>query len=425
MDDPSEEEVAALATWAGSGAMALTGDRDGPPRPEPALLASVMGDLAVELATWTGRWGSRVSLDGPALLGERAAFTGMARNGSVSVGGAAHFARSSDGWVVVNLPRPEDVAALPALVGAAVEPDDWTAIQAGLAAMGSAEIEAQAAVLGMAVAVAGRPEAPGEPVRLLAEGAARTVSTRPLVVDLTSLWAGPLAASLLGEAGARVVKVESATRPDGARRGPEGFFDLLNGGKECLALDFDASGDIGVLRDLLGRADLVIEGSRPRVMDRLGIEPAALAARGVNWVSITGHGRTGAAADRIGFGDDAAVAGGLWLERCPPAGAGPPMFVADAVADPVAGLVAAAAGAAALAGPRALVAEVPLARVAAWARGPMVTAPVAVDGAGWAVGVGDRRVAVRAPVHRRPRRRARPLGADSDPLRAELAVPAG
>ena len=58
-----------------------------------------------------------------------------------------------------------------------------------------------------------------------------------LVVDLSSLWAGPLCAQLLGQAGARVVKVESTTRPDGARQGPAGFYDLLHAGQRSVALD--------------------------------------------------------------------------------------------------------------------------------------------------------------------------------------------
>ena len=48
---------------------------------------------------------------------------------------------------------------------------------------------------------------------------------------------------LLAELGARVIKVESVDRPDGARRGPAAFFDLLNAEKESLALDFAHPGD--------------------------------------------------------------------------------------------------------------------------------------------------------------------------------------
>ena len=61
------------------------------------------------------------------------------------------------------------------------------------------------------------------------------------MVELGSLWAAPLCGSLLAAAGADVVKVESIGRPDGARRGPPAFFDLLNGGKRSVALDLRPS----------------------------------------------------------------------------------------------------------------------------------------------------------------------------------------
>ena len=67
------------------------------------------------------------------------------------------------------------------------------------------------------------------------------------MVDLSALWAGPLAASLLLEAGARVVKVEARDRPDGARSGPRPFFDLLNAGKESVAIDLSAPDELSLI----------------------------------------------------------------------------------------------------------------------------------------------------------------------------------
>jgi crotonobetainyl-CoA:carnitine CoA-transferase CaiB-like acyl-CoA transferase len=139
----------------------------------------------------------------------------------------------------------------------------------------------------------------------------------PLVVDLSALWAGPLCSHLLQLQGARVVKVESVGRPDGARADDTGFFDLLNHGKASVALDL-AGPD---LRSLLAAADVVIEGSRPRALRQLGLDAEALlGGRGPRvWVSITGHGRADPMAQRVGFGDDTAAAGGLVLldERGP------------------------------------------------------------------------------------------------------------
>ena len=128
-------------------------------------------------------------------------------------------------------------------------------------------------------------------------------------------------------AGARVIKVESTRRPDGARTGPAAFFDLLNADKEMMSLDAGDPIDLRRLRRLLGAADLVLEASRPRVMEQWGVDPEALVAEGTSWISITGHGRSGPESNRVAFGDDAAVAGGLVV-----AGA-PPRFVADAIAD--------------------------------------------------------------------------------------------
>lgn len=89
------------------------------------------------------------------------------------------------------------------------------------------------------------------------------------------------------------------------------------------------------------------------------------------WVSITGHGRE-AAPERVGFGDDAAVAGGLVVDD----GEGP-CFVADAIADPLTGVAAAVAVARCLAeGGRWLV-DASLAGVAASVAGPRCATAVA------------------------------------------------
>ena len=83
---------------------------------------------------------------------------------------------------------------------------------------------------------------------------------------------------------------------------------------------------------------MVIEASRPRALAQLGVNgPDLVRAGGPRvWVSITGYGRSGDAANRVAFGDDAAAAGGLVVWRD-----GVPLFCADAVADPLTGLTAA------------------------------------------------------------------------------------
>jgi len=206
------------------------------------------------------------------------------------------------------------------------------------------------------------------------------------------------------------VKVESVTRPDGARRGPVAFFDLLNGRKRSVALDFTNRSDVTILRQLVQRADVVIEASRPRALEQLGIAAVDVVRHGGPrvWVSITGYGRRSAASGvgRVAFGDDAAAAGGLvvWQD-------GAPLFCADAVADPVTGLTAAAACLDALdAGGRWLL-DVSMAAACARLAGPTVSVP---EGPGPA--------AIADPRARDAAAAAPKLGADTADVVAELGL---
>ena len=334
-------------------------------------------------------------MEAAGLLAHRAAFAGFGRSGSRSVGGFAQMVLVSDGWVVLNLPRPSDAEALPALVGAAVAAGDWSAIESRLGLMTAREIVEAASALGLAVAAVGATPAPDRPWSVHDEVPARPRRSEPVVVDLTSLWAGPLAGGLLAEAGCRVLKVESGSRPDGARRGPAGFFALLNGRKERVSLDLPAPGAVGQLRELIAGADLVLEASRPRVMQQWGICVDEVVAAGTAWVSITGHGRRGPDSNRIAFGDDAAASGGLVVPG------EPPMFVGDAIADPIAGLAAASIGAHLLAEGRAALAEVSLASASAWVAsnaGAPIHRPVVESGDCWEVELADGPIAVHPPA---------------------------
>lgn len=331
-------------------------------------------------------------MDPLALAAQRAAFTGFVRSGPRSVGGYAQMVRAFDGWVALNLPRPSDVEALPALVGAPVGPGDWAEIERRLAAMTRSEVVQTAARLGLAVASVGATPCPEEPWLVHREVSARPRGLAPMVVDLTSLWAGPLAGGLLATAGCRVVKVESSLRPDGARRGPAGFFDLLNGRKEQVCLDLPAPEAVSRLRELMAGADLVLEASRPRVMQQWGIRPEEVVEAGTAWVSITGHGRHKQHSHRIAFGDDAAVSGGLVVAG------DPPLFVGDAIADPIAGVATAAVGAWLLAEGRAALAEVSLASLSAWVAahtGTAIERPVVGHGDRWLVQLASGPVEVR------------------------------
>jgi CoA-transferase family III len=332
-------------SWVASGLAGLTGRADGPPL-RPA------DDVVTRLDALTG---GRLEL-----LGERAALAGLTRRGDVSCGGSSRLVPGADGWLAVTLARPDDVDTVPAWLEAEVS-DPWAAIAEHARCRPAADLVERAILLGLPVARVGEHAPGGEPV------VARRVASAPpghgpiLVVDLSSLWAGPLCGRLLGAQGARVIKVESTRRPDGARQDPSGLYDLLNHGKEELALDLGDREGVGALADLLRRADVVIESSRPRALQQLGIDAEALLAEVGGprvWVSITGHGR--GQGHRVGFGDDTAAAGGLVAHD----GRGP-CFLGDAIADPLAGVVAAREVERRLAEGGAWLLDVGLARVAA------------------------------------------------------------
>jgi len=317
--------------------MALTGFAGGPALMCPAPLASCAAGVVRALDAVAP---AAFKSDGAALLGERAAVAGLSRNGAISPGGACRLLNAADGVLAVNLPRDADWELLPAWFEGDCSPD-WTSLALQVAGKSRSHLIARGRVLGLAVA----PEAPPVPrawYHLNTDDLPGSPPEHaPLVIDLSALWAGPLAAHLLLCTGARVIKVESRKRLDGARRGPPGFFDLLHAGKEECVLDFDTERE--QLLALLAAADIVIDASRPRALRQLGLNPEEIVKNrpGLVWVNITGYGRTGPQADWIAFGDDAATAAGLthiMHEAC-----GASVFCADAVADPLTGLHAALA----------------------------------------------------------------------------------
>lgn len=422
----------AEAAWARSGALWLTGPRDGPPAlPRVPLPSCMDGALAVLRALAPGADLDHV--DGARLLGERAALAGLGRRGRVSPGGSCRLLAAADGWLAVSLPREDDLRALPAWLGVETptggEPP-WSSVSQALARRRIEDTLDRARLLGLPVA----PVAPVAPVRPVRDPprwhhvADRGVPgppqlhgpNTPFVIDFSSLWAGPLCAQLLQRCGARVVKVESRKRPDGARSGPAEFFDLLNAGKTSVVLDFGAHEGRAALYRLVAAADVVIEASRPRALEQLGLDAAAwIRARpGRVWLSLTAYGLGVAERSWVGFGDDVAAASGLAV--CV---AGAPLFVADAVADPLAGLHGAVATLAALQRGRSVRLDVSLRAVAAATVGlatPTLSASVeGADGAFFVVADG-RRIPIEPPIARAARRRARSSGVDTAQVLASL-----
>ena len=395
-----------MVRWANSGAMALTGLPDEPLGPPEGL---------VEGVAHLGR--PFPGLDTLALLGERAALMGLWRRGATSCGGSCRLLPCADGFMAVSLPRDEDMEMVPAWLELDAPPASipaaWSTVAASVRHRDPDVLRQRAQLLGLPVALVGEathsggaPTRPGVLATRLGEAPPRPDVAGTLVIDLSALWAGPLCGDLLAGSGTTVIKVESAQRPDGARRGARAFYDLLNGRKRSVALDLQTPQGVRILHELVRRADVVIEASRPRALAQFGLDARdAVAADGPQiWISITGYGRSGEDAHRVAFGDDVAAAGGLVTQA-----ADGPLFCADAIADPLTGLTAAAACLDKLhAGGRWLL-DISMAAVSAGLAGP--TLPVLADG-----------LTVADPHARQVAKRAPDLGADTAHVLADLGI---
>ena len=136
-----------------------------------------------------------------------------------------------------------------------------------------------------------------------------------VVVDLSRVLAGPFAAMMLADLGARVIKVERPGSGDDSRgygpflSGRSLYFARVNRGKESIALDLKAPADLAVVRRLIAGADVLVENYRPGVMARLGLGPDELLAEHPRLVycSVSGFGHTGPWSQRPAY--DAVVQG--------------------------------------------------------------------------------------------------------------------
>ncbi|MDP3139617.1 MAG: CoA transferase [Burkholderiaceae bacterium] len=339
---PVRAESHPAIEWACSGLMALTGQPGLPPLACPVPLPSLANGALAALAALAPARGIE-RLDGGVLLAERAALGGLSRRGRTSCGGATHLLACADGDMAVTLSRPDDWELMPAwLEQSGVH--DIAALGRAVAQRPRQDLLERGRMLGLPVASSAPPRHRAWHVmdaQASSPGRSPPATDRPLVVDLSGLWAGPLCGSLLALCGARVVKVESGGRPDGARQGNPAHFHLLNAGKASVALAFDTPRGREQLHALLRRADIVIEASRPRALMQLGIDARELVRerQGQTWISLTGHGLDPPADQWVAFGDDAGVSAGLsWIAgQCGPLA----LFCGDAVADPLAGIHAA------------------------------------------------------------------------------------
>ncbi|MCS6948430.1 MAG: CoA transferase [Steroidobacteraceae bacterium] len=337
--------LAAFA-WADSGLMALTGPADAAPLVPAFDLIGAVARLCRSVRERAAGFGSGCGAS-PSILTERAALLRLRRGGQISCNASCRLLEARDGWLAVNLPRPTDWESIAAWLGCRIRGHgDWQTVAAAVRLGTVADLTERAQLLSLAVgrhadrAPLRRPEAVSS---CAPDANGNTVvarhGRRPLVIDLSALWAGPLCSALLRECGARVVRVEDRKRLDGSRIRSNAFFARLNAGKESVVLDFDSDRHRRALRTAIDRADIVISSARPRALDQLGLTPEVFLQRNPDliWIAITAYGWRDVGEHRVGFGDDVAVQAGLTAMQSD----GRPVFVGDAIADPLAGLQAA------------------------------------------------------------------------------------
>ncbi len=134
------------------------------------------------------------------------------------------------------------------------------------------------------------------------------------VLDLTHMLSGPYGGMLLGDMGARVIKVEPPGRGEGTRRLLEGdpdysragmgaYFMTLNRNKQSVAIDLKSEAGRAVFYDLVTHADIVLNNFAAGVPERLGIDYPVLSRRNPRIItcSVTGFGETGPGTNRVAF----------------------------------------------------------------------------------------------------------------------------
>ncbi|HVW46332.1 MAG TPA: CoA transferase [Solirubrobacterales bacterium] len=350
--------VAAARAWA-EGALARAGLAA--PLDAVAIDGAGLAEAVAELTRRDGREGAEAvwAAAAVAALGGRMALLAASGGGAVGAGAVLEetflgpldvlddaragvaIAATADGTLALQAPTPLHRELLAGLFGVA-EPGDWRDAVPGWAGRrGTEEAVELLQDLGLpAFAVASAPRAttrdapaPSPPGRL----------DDVLAIELGGLWAAPYATKLLAERGARALKVEAPSRPDGTRRGPAGWFATLNEGKELISLDLRRDADRARLLARLGPRTVVIENNTDRVLGNLGLPPAVFAARGAALVRLPA---SRLAPARRGLGTTIELAAGLGRP-------GPDGRLAPApipLTDPLAGAAAALAALGALAG---------------------------------------------------------------------------
>lgn len=327
-----------------------------------ALLLSAAEGLSSRIAALSQILGRRVAPD-PAAVLDRSDSIRLSEPGRTSANGSCRLIRAADGWMALNLPRPDDWELVPALLCRSIQAPAWSVIEDQARNIPVRQLISQATDIGLAASAVSGTRRQSVLPDLYGRARSRPKPDGRLrVIDLSSLWAGPLCAGLLAEMGADVMKIECRNRQDPTHQLPA-FSARLNRAKRRILMDFRAAGTAEELLRLVTSADVLVTNARPRALDQLGLSRDRLACANPDLihVAITAHGWHGDSGLRVGFGDDGAAAGGLLS----PGPDGDPAFTGDAVADPLTGLAAAAACLQAIAGSRVGLIDATLAGTAA------------------------------------------------------------
>lgn len=166
------------------------------------------------------------------------------------------------------------------------------------------------------------------------------------VLDLTRVLAGPYCTMVLGDLGADVIKVEEPSRGDDTRQwgppftkhGMSAYFISANRNKRSLTLDIKKQKGLAILRELVKKADVLVENYKVGTLEKLGLGYENLKQLKPNLIycTITGYGNTGPSKDKPGYDFISQAQGGLMSLTGPVEGE--PVRVGIAIVDIQAGL---------------------------------------------------------------------------------------
>src|SRR6516225_843534 len=140
------------------------------------------------------------------------------------------------------------------------------------------------------------------------------------VLDLTRVLSGPYCTMLLGDMGARVIKIEQPGKGDDTRgwgppfiNGESAYFLSVNRNKESVTLDFKQPQGRSILDRLLSKTDVLVENFRPGTLTKLGLDhpQVARAHPRLVYCSISGFGQTGPRRSEAGYDAIMQAEGGL------------------------------------------------------------------------------------------------------------------